>query len=116
MLIVLAGFGCKQAEPTAPVATPEQVSKQAEAERQKNIAVEEATKAAMVSDSDLDGLSNDEEKKAGTKSTEADTDADGLTDLDEVKTHKTDPLKEDTDGDGKLDGNEIRRGTNPLRK
>ncbi|MCK7516729.1 MAG: hypothetical protein MZV64_02880 [Ignavibacteriales bacterium] len=37
----------------------------------------------------------------------ADTDADGLSDNSEIKTHNTDPLKADTDGDGLSDGDEL---------
>ncbi|MBI5221637.1 MAG: hypothetical protein HY979_02435 [Candidatus Magasanikbacteria bacterium] len=65
-------------------------------------------------DSDLDGLSNDEEKNLGTDPNKIDTDGDGITDYDEVKIYHTNPLKADTDGDGYSDGAELRRGYNPL--
>lgn len=65
-------------------------------------------------DSDLDGLSDAEEKTLGTDSKKIDTDGDGITDYDEVKIYHTNPLKADTDGDGYSDGAELRRGYDPL--
>lgn len=44
---------------------------------------------------------------------DADTDGDGILDLDEVKFYGTDPLLRDTDGDGMDDGDEIIAGTDP---
>ena len=43
-----------------------------------------------------------------------DTDADGLSDEDEVFTYHTDPDNADTDGDGHTDGQEVMAGTDPL--
>lgn len=46
-----------------------------------------------------------------------DSDGDGLTDLDEVETYKTNPFSSDTDNDGLDDGYEINNSkTNPLEK
>lgn len=64
-------------------------------------------------DSDLDGLTDEEESMYGTNINEVDTDLDGLTDRDEVKVFKTDPNNPDTDGDGYLDGAEVRSGYDP---
>ena len=58
-------------------------------------------------DTDGDGLTDDEEKTLGTDPTKPDTDGDGLNDGDEVKKTKTDPLKPDTDGDGENDNVEV---------
>lgn len=58
-------------------------------------------------DPDSDGLTNLEELNAGTDPTKNDTDADGLTDSLEVKTHKTDPTRPDTDNDGLPDNDEV---------
>lgn len=67
-------------------------------------------------DPDGDGLTNAEELAAGTDPTKADTDADGLTDFQEVKTYKTNPTNADTDNDGLTDQAEIATyKTNPLK-
>jgi Bacterial TSP3 repeat len=50
-------------------------------------------------DSDGDGLSNDEEYALGTDPNNPDTDKDGLNDYVEVRIFKTNPLSTDTDGD-----------------
>lgn len=44
----------------------------------------------------------------------ADTDQDGLTDLEEINLHETSIYIQDTDSDGVSDGEEVKRGTNPL--
>jgi hypothetical protein len=45
---------------------------------------------------------------------DADTDGDGLNDLDEANNHGTDPTRSDTDADGRNDRAEIIAGTDPL--
>ena len=66
-------------------------------------------------DTDGDGLTDSEEAKVyNTDSNKTDTDGDGLPDYDEVKIYKTDPLKTDTDGDTYSDGQEVKTGYNPL--
>ena len=67
----------------------------------------------VVRDTDRDGLNDDEETLYGTNSTKVDTDADGLTDRDEVRVFETDPNNPDTDGDAFLDGEEVRNQFNP---
>ncbi len=69
--------------------------------------------ASQPLDSDHDGLTDMDEKKAGTDPLKADTDADGLTDRQEVVVYHTNPLNPDADGDGVKDGDEVRTGTNP---
>ena len=44
---------------------------------------------------------------------EGDTDADGLSDSDELNVYKTSPYLGDTDADGKQDGKEVEPGTDP---
>lgn len=66
-------------------------------------------------DTDLDGLSDfDEVRSFGTDPTDSDTDADGLSDFDEINDFDTDPLLADTDGDGLSDGAELAAGSSPL--
>lgn len=66
-------------------------------------------------DYDDDGLINIDEVYRNTSLILKDTDNDGLTDNEEVKTYDTDPTKKDTDGDGAGDGDEVSMGTDPLR-
>ncbi|NQX00008.1 hypothetical protein HQ447_05055, partial [bacterium] len=67
-------------------------------------------------DSDADGLTNYEEVVVyGTNPVLADSDADGLSDGSENQTDHTNPLLADTDGDGLSDGVEVLiQHTNPL--
>lgn len=64
-------------------------------------------------DSDLDLLTDGEEKTLGTDPLEPDTDGDSLTDGDEVKTLSTNPLLADSDGGGTADSTELALGTQP---
>jgi len=64
-------------------------------------------------DSDNDGLIDTGEDGVGTNKNSADTDADGVSDFDEIKKWKTNPLNSDTDGDNYLDSYEIENGYNP---
>ncbi len=66
-----------------------------------------------LTDKDLDGITDVEEKKLGTDPNHPDTDGDGLLDGDEIKIYHTNPLNADTDGDSFKDGYEVRRGYNP---
>lgn len=99
-LIVLSFSGCsiKKVEEKAENKLPE-IEKQKET---KDI------------DTDGDGLLDSEEEKLGTDRNNPDTDEDELTDFDEIKKWKTDPLNSDTDGDGYLDGQEVEGGYDPL--
>jgi|GEM_PF-2462765 hypothetical protein len=68
-----------------------------------------------LKDTDNDGLSDyDEVKLYNTSALLTDTDKDGLPDYDEIKIYKTDANKADTDGDGHSDGEEVKNGYNPL--
>jgi len=64
-------------------------------------------------DTDLDGVSDQDEALLGTDPTLADTDGDGLDDGEELDLG-TDPLLSDTDGDGVDDGAEVAKGTDPV--
>lgn len=79
-----------------------------------NAAIDSAT-AAVQSDSDQDGLSDEDERLRGTDPNSVDTDKDGLTDFEEIDKYGTDPLKNDTDGDGYLDGEEVQSLHDPLK-
>jgi Bacterial TSP3 repeat len=76
-----------------------------------------------VADTDGDGSSDGEEVYLGTNplaanapaAAGADRDGDGLFDVDELKTYGTNPDVADTDGDGVGDGEEVDRGTDPLK-
>jgi hypothetical protein len=53
-------------------------------------------------------------QEAATDPTAADTDGDGLTDIEEIEEYDTDPTTADTDGDGLDDGTEVLEyGTDP---
>lgn len=67
----------------------------------------------VITDSDRDGLTDEEEGALGTNANEPDSDGDGLHDREEVKVYKTNPLNPDTDGDGFTDGQEVKGGYNP---
>ncbi|MEZ4317450.1 MAG: thioredoxin domain-containing protein [Myxococcota bacterium] len=65
-----------------------------------------------LADSDGDGLSDGEEAQLGTNALSADSDEDGLSDGDE-RSLGTDMMNPDSDGDGYLDGSEMMAGSDP---
>jgi hypothetical protein len=74
----------------------------------------------VVSDTDGDGLTDEEERQIGTNVSVVDSDGDGFSDADEVRAG-SDPLdpnstpgSRDTDGDGYSDAEEASADTNPL--
>lgn len=60
-----------------------------------------------VTDTDRDGISDEDEERLGTNPYDADTDGDGINDYQEITLYKADPLKADSDGDGMNDYDEI---------
>jgi|GEM_PF-2226782 hypothetical protein len=71
------------------------------------------TAPAAPTDSDGDGLTDEEEQGLGTDPNAADTDGDGLTDGEEAIVYATDPLAKDTDSDSYGDGEEVGHGYSP---
>jgi pimeloyl-ACP methyl ester carboxylesterase len=67
-------------------------------------------------DPDGDGLTTAQELALGADPLRFDTDADRLSDGDEVNIHHTDPLRRDSDGDGISDLDELTAGTDPLNQ
>ena len=59
-----------------------------------------------LTDTDGDGLTDEQEEKIGTNKNNVDTDGDGLSDFLEVTSLETDPLMKDTDRNGTDDGDE----------
>ena len=74
----------------------------------------QAVQVVTAEDSDLDGLSNEEEKKIGTDANNPDTDGDGLLDATEVQRYHSSPLKVDSNGDGESDGAAVSKNKNPV--
>jgi len=72
-------------------------------------------KQLQKTDKDLDGLSDEQEKRLGLNPNSIDTDGDGLFDYQEINLYKTDPKNGDTDGDGMADGSEVIRGRDPKK-
>lgn len=62
----------------------------------------------LAADTDGDGLNDVDEEVIGTNPTLPDTDGDGLDDFTEEKVYYSNPLSVDTDGDGLDDGWEVR--------
>src|SRR5215212_9373985 len=69
----------------------------------------------LLVDSDADDVSDsDEIDFYGTDALDPDTDGDGLDDAEELLTYGTNPLLDDTDGDAVSDGDEVDVGSDPL--
>jgi hypothetical protein len=69
----------------------------------------------LLVDSDADGVSDsDEIDFYGTDALKPDTDRDGLEDAEELLTYGANPLLDDTDGDAVSDGDEVVAGSDPL--
>ncbi|MGH2616954.1 MAG: hypothetical protein ACRDJC_17105 [Thermomicrobiales bacterium] len=62
---------------------------------------------ATATDQDADNYADELEPGLGLDPTNADTDADGVADGDELNIYGTDPLAVDSDGDGVFDGEEL---------
>jgi hypothetical protein len=101
-----------------PVSEPPPVSEPAPAAEPAPETVETApveTAVATESDLDADNYTDTLESDLGLDPTNADTDADGVADGDEILLYSTEPTLFDTDGDGVSDGEELFGiGTDPV--
>lgn len=84
------------------------------ANKNTNANTNDNTNTTIRADSDYDGLNDVEEQTYKTDPQKIDSDADGMSDGDEVKKVKTDPLQSDTDGDGYSDYEEVLNNFNPI--
>jgi hypothetical protein len=97
-------------EAAAPVAADEAPAPAPEpAAASEEAAAPEATDRAVATatDQDADNYADELEPGLGLDPMNADTDADGVADGDEINIYGTDPLAADSDGDGVLDGEEL---------
>jgi len=67
----------------------------------------DASDEIAVTDTDQDGITDDQEIILGSDANNPDTDGDGLLDGEEVTVFRTDPTNVDTDGDTLQDGAEV---------
>lgn len=112
--IAVVSLSRRPATPTKANGTAPAVSGNSNGSAGANRFIFQKFSAPPGTDTDHDGLSDEQEHQFGTDPKLADTDKDGLTDYEEVSVYHTNPLKSDTDGDGVSDGQEVRQGTNPL--
>lgn len=78
-----------------------------------NVPAVNAQPVSELTDSDHDGLTDQQESLYNTNPFKADTDGEGLSDREEIKVYHTDPRNPDTDGDGFSDGAEVKAGFDP---
>ena len=97
-----------------PVINNDVVTPSSSTDIQIPVVIEDSTSTvATPVDSDADSLTDAEEIALGTNINLIDSDFDGLSDYEEVRVYGTDPLNADTDGDGYKDGDEVKNGYNP---
>ncbi|MCA9836377.1 MAG: hypothetical protein KC422_05660 [Trueperaceae bacterium] len=73
----------------------------------KKVGSEHVTSDPSLTDTDEDGILDNEEFNLKTNPRNADTDGDGLADGQEIKVFLTSPVDSDTDEDGLTDGDEV---------
>lgn len=104
----LVGLLSKKSTTTKTNITPAQNGVETNAAAVKDVSA--ILEKAQKTDSDLDGLTNQEEITAKTDPSKVDSDGDGVSDFDEVKTFLTNPLKTDSLNTGYNDSWAIQRG------
>ncbi len=104
------------ADPTAPAVVTTAVEELDSDEDGLTDALETALSTdPSLPDSDADGVSDsDEIDFYGTDALDPDTDDDGLDDVEELLTYGTNPILDDTDVDDVSDGEEVATGSDPL--
>ena len=104
-----APVAADEAPAPAPETTPEEAAAPEEAAVPEEAVAPESTErtVATATDQDADNYADELEPGLGLDPTNADTDADGAADGDEINIYGTDPLAADSDGDGVLDGEEL---------
>lgn len=113
LLLVALGFGAYYFIVRGKLALPSN-NQNTNQEVNTNNNADANTNEADMTDSDADGLTDEEEAQYNTNALLADTDGDDLSDREEIKTYATDPLIMDTDNDGLNDGEEVKVwGTDP---
>ena len=102
-----------ETSPTPTIPAPEEVD--ADGDGLTDEVETELGTDPVLPDSDADGVSDsDEIDFYGTDALDPDTDDDGLGDADELLTYGANPLLADTDGDGISDGEEVTAGSDAL--
>jgi hypothetical protein len=100
----------EQCEPRPPVGRPGDRDGDGVSDRDERRAGTDPASA----DTDADGIKDGEERRLGTDPLALDTDGDGIDDRREAASGgKLDPTKDDTDGDGLTDAEEVALGTDP---
>jgi hypothetical protein len=115
----LVPAAARDAMPTDPTALPTPASAAEEADSDGDGLTDDLETALgtepLLPDSDADGVSDsDEINFYGTDALDPDTDGDGLDDAEELISHSTNPLLDDTDGDDVSDSEEVAAESDPL--
>ncbi len=103
-------------EPIVETPTPEPTPTEVPPTVTPEPTIEPTPTSTPEPDTDLDGLTDSEERQYGTSPRNPDSDADLLSDGDEVTVYGTVPTNPNTDGDGCTDGYEAAEGYNNFQQ